>query len=101
MKYFGTNSASWLATSENLETPGSGIQRNKVMLRKAVLGAQPFERWSSGGIYLGQGYAMPVAREAHDRACTYRAGVYRQEETNLAGGFIGVRRFTAPTRFGG
>jgi hypothetical protein len=52
---------------ERLQPSLRSIRRNKAALKKAVLGAQPIERYSAGGIYLGLGYAVPVTRGAQDR----------------------------------
>jgi hypothetical protein len=43
------------------------IRRNRATLKRMVLNAKPVERYSVGGIYLGLGYAVPVAPGVQQR----------------------------------
>jgi hypothetical protein len=56
--------------AERLRPSMRGIRRNKATLRRMVLGARPVERYSKGGIYLGLGYAVPVAPGVQQRVIT-------------------------------
>ncbi|OIR00519.1 hypothetical protein GALL_173920 [mine drainage metagenome] len=53
--------------SERLQPSLRAIRRNKRVLKEKILNARPVERYSPGGIYLGQGVAVPVDSVAHPR----------------------------------
>lgn len=56
--------------AERLQPTLRGIRRNKKTLRRMVLGARPVARYSAGGIYLGQGIAVPAPPAARCRVLT-------------------------------
>ena len=56
--------------AERLQPTMRGILRNKTMLTRTVLGATPVERYSTGGIYLGQGVAVPIVPGVQQRVVT-------------------------------
>jgi hypothetical protein len=47
-----------------------GIRRNRATLTRMVQASQPVERYSTGGIYLGLGYAVPVMPGVQERVIT-------------------------------
>ncbi len=53
--------------AERLQPSLRAIRRDKRTLARTVLGARPVERFSTGGIYLGQGIAVPTPPEARER----------------------------------
>lgn len=53
--------------AERLQPSLRAIRRDKPTLARIVLGARPTERYSAGGIYLGQGVAVPVPPNARER----------------------------------
>lgn len=86
--------------AERLQPTMRGIRRNKAMLGKAVLSAQRVERWSPGGLYLGHGYAIPLAPDVQQRVINrivrglywhhFRARLGDSVQVNLS--FIDKRR---------
>ncbi|HEV7998056.1 MAG TPA: hypothetical protein VGP52_17555 [Stellaceae bacterium] len=56
--------------AERLQPSMRGIRRNKAARTRMVLGAELIERYSTGGIYLGRGYAVPVAPGVQERVIT-------------------------------
>ena len=53
--------------AERLKPSLRAISRDKPTLARVVLGAYPTERYSAGGIYLGQGVAVPLPPDARER----------------------------------
>jgi hypothetical protein len=56
--------------AERLQPTIRGIRRNRATLTRMVQGSQPVERYSTGGIYLGLGYAVPVMSGVQQRVIT-------------------------------
>src|SRR5271156_294311 len=56
--------------AERLRPTMRGIRRNRATLVRMVTGAQLVERYSSGGLYLGHGFAVPVAPGVQQRVIT-------------------------------
>jgi hypothetical protein len=56
--------------AERLRPTMRGIRRNKKTLTRMVLGSQLVERYSTGGIYLGHGYAVPTVPGVQERVIT-------------------------------
>jgi hypothetical protein len=56
--------------AERLQPTMRGIRRNRATLTRMVQGSQPVERYSTGGIYLGLGYAVPVMPGVQQRVIT-------------------------------
>jgi hypothetical protein len=63
--------------AERLRPTMRGIRRNRATLVRMVTGAKLVERYSTGGLYLGHGYAVPVAPGVQQRVITRIArGLY-------------------------
>ena len=56
--------------AERLQTALRGIRRNRATRRRMVLSAQPVERYSTSGLYLGLGYAVLAAPGVQKRVIT-------------------------------
>src|SRR5712692_1699526 len=63
--------------SERLQPTMRGIRRNRATLARMVTGSQLVERYTTGGLYLGYGYAVPVIPGVQQRVITRIArGLY-------------------------
>jgi hypothetical protein len=80
--------------------PSMRIRRNRATLTRMVLGAQPVERYSKGGIYLGLGYAVPVVPRVQERVITrivrglywHHVGTRVPEDAKIELAFIDKRK---------
>lgn len=55
------------SAAERLKPSLRAIGRDRPTLARMAQGARSFERYSAGGIYLGQGVAVPVPADARER----------------------------------